>query len=185
MEIKISCDTKLYLPLENIQDFQGALKTLDPIRKDKLKKQILEQGFSAPIFVWKNDGKYYCLDGTQRRIALTELKATGYKVPDLPCVEIFAKTKREAKKKLLSYVSQFGKVTGHGLYEYIQEAELDISELEDFEIPEIDMEAFKDEFFDGKLSEPKEGSQELDESEFSEFEHTCPKCGFEFNGNAK
>jgi len=147
MEIKISCETKLYLPLENIKDFQGALKTLDPDKKEKLKKQILEQGFAAPIFVWKNDGKYYCLDGTQRRVALQDLKSTGYKIPDLPCVEIHAKTKREAKKKLLSYVSQFGKVTGAGLYEFINEAELDLKELEDFEIPEIDLEDFKEEFF--------------------------------------
>lgn len=31
------------------------------------------------------------------------------------------------------------------------------------------------------LKEPKEGSQEIDESDFSEFDHTCPKCGFEFD----
>ena len=27
-----------------------------------------------------------------------------------------------------------------------------------------------------------EGSQEYGEDEFSEFEHKCPRCGFEFNG---
>lgn len=145
MEIKIACETKLYLPLENLTPFQGSLK--DHGNKEKLKKQILEQGFAAPIFVWKNDGKYYILDGHGRCSALQDLKNTGYKIPDLPCVEIHAKTKREAKKKLLSYVSQFGKVTGAGLYEFITEAELDLEELEDFEIPEIDLEDFKEEFF--------------------------------------
>lgn len=36
----------------------------------------------------------------------------------------------------------------------------------------------------GSLS-PKdiEGSKELDEDEFSTFDHTCPKCGFEFDGD--
>lgn len=29
-----------------------------------------------------------------------------------------------------------------------------------------------------------EGAKEYGEEEFSEFEHTCPKCGFEFNGKA-
>ena len=27
-----------------------------------------------------------------------------------------------------------------------------------------------------------EGAQELDPEDFSEFEHTCPRCGFEFDG---
>lgn len=27
-----------------------------------------------------------------------------------------------------------------------------------------------------------EGAKELDPEEFSEFDHTCPRCGFEFNG---
>ena len=37
---------------------------------------------------------------------------------------------------------------------------------------------------DLKSLEPKEieGSKELDEDEFSEFAHQCPKCGFEFDG---
>jgi hypothetical protein len=146
-EIKITCDTKLYLPLENILDFQGELKSLSSTNYERLKKQILEQGFSAPIFVWKNNAKYYCLDGTQRRLVLTKLKAEGYKIPDLPAVEIFAKTKLEAKKKLLSYVSQFGKVESQGLYEFIIEAEIPIEDMADFEIPEIDMDEFKAEYF--------------------------------------
>lgn len=43
--------------------------------------------------------------------------------------------------------------------------------------------------FDLKDYIPEEitGSKELSQEEFSEFEHTCPKCGFEFDGksNAK
>jgi hypothetical protein len=154
-EIKITCDTKLYLPLENILDFQGELKSLSSTNYERLKKQILEQGFSAPIFVWKNNAKYYCLDGTQRRLVLTRLKAEGYKIPDLPAVEIFAKTKLEAKKKLLSYVSQFGKVESQGLYEFIIEAEIPIEDMSDFEIPEIDMDDFKAEYF---ADEPPAGA---------------------------
>lgn len=153
MEIKVACETKLYLPLENLNPFQGSLK--DHGNKEKLKKQILEQGFAAPIFVWKNDGKYHILDGHGRFSACTDLKQSGYKIPDLPCVEIHAKTKREAKKKLLSYVSQFGKVTSAGLYDFMNEAELTIEDMGDFEIPEIDMEAFKEEFFP---DDPPEGA---------------------------
>ena len=32
-----------------------------------------------------------------------------------------------------------------------------------------------------KEKEIKEGSKELDEEEFSEFDHKCPKCGFEYD----
>lgn len=146
-EIKIQCETKLYLPLENLNEFQGELKTLSVENFEKLKKQIIEQGFSSPFLVWKNNGKYFLLDGHQRKRVVSKLKEAGYKVPDLPCVEIFAKTKLEAKKKLLSYVSQFGKVDKQGLYQYIIDAELGIEDMQEFEIPEVNMEEFKEEFF--------------------------------------
>jgi hypothetical protein len=32
-----------------------------------------------------------------------------------------------------------------------------------------------------KEKEIKEGSKELDEEEFSEFDHKCPRCGFEYD----
>lgn len=170
MEIKVACDTKLYVALENLKEFQGNLKNHG--NKEKLKKQILEQGFSAPMFVWKNDGKYYLLDGHGRLGACKDLKQAGYKIPDLPCVEIFAKTKTEAKKKLLSYVSQFGKVEGEGLYKFILDAELQVEDLEDFEIPEIDLDEFKAEFFDentvDKVNRGDENSEWVGMPEFEE-----------------
>jgi len=154
-EIKITCDVKLFIALENLHAFQGSLKSLSDVNYQKLKKQILQEGFCAPVFVWKNDGKYYLCDGHQRTITLNKMKTEGYKVPDVPAVEIQAKTKREAKKKLLSYVSQFGKVDPKGLYQYILDAELTIEDMSDFEIPEINMEAFKEEFFP---DDPPEGA---------------------------
>lgn len=33
-----------------------------------------------------------------------------------------------------------------------------------------------------KPAKEYEGAEEYDEDEFSEFEHQCPRCGFEFNG---
>jgi hypothetical protein len=33
-----------------------------------------------------------------------------------------------------------------------------------------------------KPAKEHEGAEELNEEEFSEFEHACPRCGFEFNG---
>jgi ParB-like chromosome segregation protein Spo0J len=61
-----------------------------------------------------------------------------------------------------------------------QLAQLD---LNDFDISEIgfDEADFKIDKEDDKESNIT-GSKELNESEFSEFQHQCPKCGFEFNG---
>lgn len=39
-------------------------------------------------------------------------------------------------------------------------------DLDDFKLPEMNA---------------KEGAKELSEDDFSEFDHTCPKCGFEFD----
>jgi len=158
MEIKITCDVKLYVALQNLHDFQKNLKKLSEEGYEKLKKQILDQGFSSPILIWKNDGKYYTLDGHQRCHTLKRMQAEGYKIPDVPCVEITAKTKLEAKKKLLGYVSQFGKLDAEGLHQYILEAELDVQELDDFDLPDFDVESFKEEFYG-------EGKEEDDSSE--------------------
>jgi len=67
-------------------------------------------------------------------------------------------------------------------------ADIDLSGINSdiAELPEIDFEKlglgvgkFKD------LGDEiiKEGSKELDESEFSKFDHSCPKCGFEFDAS--
>lgn len=178
-EIKIVCDVKLHIAVESLNEFQGGLKVLTDRNYQKLKKQIIDEGFSAPIIVWKNDGKWWILDGHQRKNTLIKMKSEGYKIPDLPCVEVKAKTKREAKKKLLGYVSQFGKVDAQGLYEYIEEAELDVDELEDYEIRDVNMDEFKAEFYEDPTG--AEGQKELDEEEFQDFDHTCPKCGFQYD----
>lgn len=51
----------------------------------------------------------------------------------------------------------------------------------DFELPDI---GFDTSYIDGLLNPTQptiEGSKELGEEEFSEFDNQCPKCGFEFD----
>lgn len=173
-EIKIQCDTKLSLPLENLNTFQGNLKAVGESSYQKLKNEILELGFSAPFFVWKDAAKYYILDGHGRAYTVKRMKEEGYKVPDLPCVEIFAKTKTEAKKKLLGYISQYGKISPTGFHEYIMEAELSLDDLGDLDLPDFNMEEFKAEFFEDIEKDTSPLDQEPKESE--EFKQ-CPNCG--------
>jgi hypothetical protein len=185
-EIQVKCKGSMYLELEQLEVIQGDLKNLSKENYNKLRKQIIEQGFSAPFFIWRDDSgpkvKYKIIDGTQRYRVLTELKRSeGYKIPKLPVAEIEAETEFEAKKKLLSFVAQYGELTSEGLFKFISDSNIDLPTLEDFRFPEINLDSFKAEFFDMPLDSDKEGAQELDESEFSEFEHKCPKCGLEFN----
>jgi len=49
---------------------------------------------------------------------------------------------------------------------------------DDFAIEDI---GFTLEDITGKLGKEGEGAKELSEDDFSEFDHTCPKCGFEFD----
>jgi hypothetical protein len=170
----------IYLDLSELNPFQGNLKDLSKENYNKLRKQILG-GFKAPFFVWldPSTNKYMLEDGHQRYRVLTELKnAEKYTLPKLPCVVIQADSEHEAKKNILEISSQFGNMSSQSLFEFASLNNIDLPTLEDFRFPEINIDAFKAEFFDMPIESDKEGAQELDESDFQEFEHECPKCGF-------
>jgi hypothetical protein len=178
--IRIACKGSMELELEELIPFQGNLKELSKENYNKLRKSILELGFSAPCFVWKHnrDGQWMILDSHQRVIVLTEMKrAEGYKIPKLPCVEIEADSEHEAKKKLLAITSNYGQITGEGLYEFASLNNIDLPTIEDFRFPEINMDAWKAEFFDGEILPGTEDEQgKLDEKKKTQ----CPECGHEF-----
>jgi len=142
------------LPIEDIHPFQGNLKDLSKDNYAKLRKQILDLGFSSPIHVWKNTEtkKYQTLDGHQRIRVLSEMKnAEKYKIPELPCVEVFADSEHQAKKKILALTSQFGEITSQGLFEFASLNNIGLDDLKDLRLPEIDMGKFEAEFFDKPL----------------------------------
>lgn len=147
--IEIKCKGAAVLDISKIEPFQGDLKTLSKKDYDKLRKQILELGFSEPIGVWKDGESYKCISGHQRLRVLTELRNTEkYHVPEIPISIIEASSEFEAKKKILAMAAAFGEVTGQGLMEFASLNNIDLPTLEDFRFPEIDMETWKQEFFD-------------------------------------
>lgn len=147
--IAISCRGAECLPHQKLIEYQGELKILDEFNYEKLRKNILTDGFSAPIFVWPNQDKFYILDGHQRIRVIRVLAAEGYIIPDLPVVLIHAKDHDDAKKRLLSLTSQFGKVDGQGLYEYLIKNNIDPRELEDtYRLQEVKTQKFMAEYFD-------------------------------------
>ncbi len=124
-EIKIKVKTKDLLPLHFFSRLQGDLKILTNANYEKLKSEILSEGFCFAIHVWENkdDAKIYTLDGNQRIETLTRMKDEGYQIPQLPVVFIEAENINEAKKILLGGASQYGEFNQKGAEDFISTIE--------------------------------------------------------------
>lgn len=157
--IKINCDVHTVMPVENMIPFQGDLKDLMEIDYQKLRKSIIKKGFIAPFFLWNNkeDGNWYLLDGHQRKRTLEKMQDEGFTLPEMPYVEVKAESYKVAKDIILSLSSAYGTMTPQGLYEFMSTADLDFNSLNQFRLPEINMDKFAEEF--GDLPSPNEGDK--------------------------
>lgn len=176
MEIKIKCKGHINLPLDSLVFFQGELKELTKDSYNKLRKQIVNHGFSEPISVWQHKDKNYILNGHQRVRVLRVLKEEKHTIPDIPCNLIEAKDIKEAKKKVLAFTSQYGKITDDGLYEFMNDADIPFEDIkDDFQFHELDLDNFEKSFF---KDDSKEKEKEIDENINTDNE--CPKCGYKW-----
>lgn len=145
------CDVKDYAKYTELLPFQGNLKDLKDENFHKLRKEIINEGFAAPIYVWDDNGIYHILDGHQRvRVIKHLVEQEGYEDFTLPIVRILDDSLEKAKKRLLSYVSMYGTLTNDGLYEFMFDAKIEMQELEDrFSLPQndFDIDKFKAEYF--------------------------------------
>lgn len=136
--IAITCDCKTMLPIDQIEAFQGKLKSTDLTNFNKLKKSILAYGFSFPIFVWNNK----ILDGHQRLAAVKRLVDEGEELKnnELPVVKIEAENEMEAAEKLLLINSRYAKIDQIGFEEYIKKFKINMEKFGGIiEIPEINL----------------------------------------------
>jgi hypothetical protein len=118
----------------DIQELQGNLKELTETNYNKLLARLKSKGFLYPLYLWKDKGKFYTLDGKQRhRVIEKEYGADTM----LPYIEVKAANRIEAKKEILAISSDYGTVTKDGYDEFTGEFE-----PEDFEELENEM-AFK------------------------------------------
>ena len=144
-QIDITCDQDGRLrrvPLGDLRRFQGMLKSLSAPEYDKLKASIIKYGFFVPVFVWKNK----ILDGHQR---LFVIEKEGWELAGgVPVVDIEAETETEAAEKLLILSSTYGKVEPQGLYEFTQTHDISLAEFDLPDLPDFDLDSFKDEFYD-------------------------------------
>ena len=174
-------DTK-QLDIDMLFPFQGNTKELSQQNRYKLRREILETGFSFAFHVWKLDDRYYIIDGHQRLSVLKGLRKEGYEIPAMTCNLIQADNIKEAKARVLQAISQYGKLNRKGLDDFIGDDFDDFEMDERFDFPDFDFNFDTD---DDKPQEEATGAKELDEDNFKEFEHECPKCGFEFNDETK
>jgi hypothetical protein len=202
--IRVACDVKDHLPLDQITPFQGDLKTLLKEDYERLRKEILDTGFAFPMYIWKSENKFYLIGGHQRVRALKTMRDEGFQVPLIPVVYVYADSYQQAKRRILQDASQYGTVERQGLYELMIDIQMDPGDFaSSFKLPELNIPSFNAEYFlddvTGKLetthdesdipdsaitSKPtkeKEGVIELSEDEFRTFDHKCPRCGFEFD----
>ena len=122
------------LPWRELKNYDAnTLKEEENRDINKLKNAIVNSKFSFPFYVWNR----YVLDGRGRSIALLELEAEGYKIPDLPCIFIEADNIQEAKHLVLMASSQHGKITQESFDLFVED--LDIK-AEEIEIPLIKIE---------------------------------------------
>jgi len=143
-KIRIKCKGADVLALDEMVPFQGELKSLSEENYEKLSKEILKYGFSAPFFIWRNAGKHYLLDGHQRHRTIARLGEEGHEVPKLPVIWVEAKSMKEAKHKLLAITSQYGKMSDTSLTDYMKDAKLDFDEvMESFDFSDIDLDEMK------------------------------------------
>jgi hypothetical protein len=126
--------------LDALKNIQGELKTLEDSQYKKLRSQIIQNGFSYVVHVWRNDGGELCvLDGNQRVEALRRMQAEGVEVGMVPVLEVAAESEKEAFKKLLGGASQFGTPNKEYYEEFAKLSDLSLPEMADLsELPGLD-----------------------------------------------
>ena len=96
------CDWRAIEPLQP-EGFKGQTQN----EKETLKNSIVKNGFHDAFDVWQHENKLLSIDGVHRKIALLELAAEGYEIPEqLPCTYVTAENETEAATIILSRNSQ-------------------------------------------------------------------------------
>lgn len=138
--IRIRCDYTELLGVDELEEFQGDLKKHTPAERRKLKDEIKQLGWTAPLYLWfdttKGEKTKKILDGHQRLGASAELVEEGWVICDsegnegVPVIYIKADTEEEAADILLGYNTSFAKITTDGLVTFAQKFNLDLEKLQ-------------------------------------------------------
>jgi DNA modification methylase len=140
--IEIKCRGAGTLALDLLTPAQGELKHLTDDNAERLRNEMLTDGFIEPISVWEDpeSGNVYILNGHQRFEVLKRLRDEGYKIPQLPVSYVEATSINDAKRKILALASQYGSISSLGLKNIIDDLGIDESDvIKYFTFPEINI----------------------------------------------
>lgn len=143
--------------IDKLTPFQGKLKTLDDKNFNKLRKSIIEEGFSFTVHVWENGGVTYIIDGHQRVSVLTQMRKQGIEIPPISCSFVSAGTYRDAKKLVLLAISQYGKIQKDGFLDFVDGEDFDFG---DYDFPDLSFDL--NELFEVKAESDFDESKEDD-----------------------
>lgn len=154
-QIQITCRTLSSVPYKDLVIIQGDLKTLTEEGYQKLRQEIIDNGFSFAIHVWQDpEGKFCVLDGTQRlRVIKTMVEQEGWECPELPVVFVEAPDIKSAVKKLLGGASQYGTPDQEGLYELMTRFELGPLDIQSKSLTGIELPEFVAGYFEEEVVE--------------------------------
>lgn len=170
--IDVICETADTLRLSDMTELQGELKTRTESDFDVIFASIQRRGIAFPFFVWNDNGVNYVLDGHGRYGALVRASQVGYVIPPLPVVYIKADDINQAKHLLLRLNSRYGTMTLDGLLSFADGHEIDFSEINIPELPELSCE------IDSLLSNMEADNEEaLANIDTPTFHLYCPECG--------
>ena len=141
-ELMVTCQTKERIDWRSIVPFQGNLKRRSDRDISKLSRSLCKHGITFPFFIWRKEGKNYCIDGHGRLLSFAQLVLDGWQIPDVPIVEIYAEDESEAKKKLLYENCKYGDLTYNSVMDFAGSLGVDMT---DFSFPGGRM-AYNEEF---------------------------------------
>jgi len=163
-------------PIKRLVPYERNARTHSLEQVAQIAASIQEFGFTNPILV---DGKDGIIAGHGRLAAAKDLGLT-----EVPVVVLDHLTPDQKR----AYVLADNKLALNAGWDAdLLQQEIAALSLVDFDLSlmgwsEDELAGLLDPEGIDEPAKEYEGSQEYGEDEFSEFEHKCPRCGFEFNG---
>ena len=174
-QVKQSLKKKIEMaPIDSLKPYKKNSRSHSESQIDKIVASITEFGFTNPILI---DGNKQIIAGHGRVLAGKKMGLTEVPVISLDYLS-------EAQKR--AYVIADNKIALDSDWDFgLLASELQAITDDGFD---IELTGFSTDELDSlmKSLEPKETkdtASELDLDSFDDFQHECPKCGFEWNDN--
>lgn len=166
-------------PLERLKPYERNARTHSPEQVAQIVASIREFGFTNPILVDGSDG---ILAGHGRLAAAKDM--------GLAEVPVIVLNHLSAEQRRAYIIADNQLALNAGWDTELLQIEVAALNLADFDLTLLGFDEDRiaslldPEGIDQEEKAPKDykGSEEYEEENFSEFEHKCPRCNFEFNG---